>query len=150
MTEKRYHKLIRLHMVIYLLLVIGASIFGVISWVMTKSSSSVYITIIPFITLFLIAYGFYNRYSINIFKRNITVAYNVKNERELTYSLAFGLYGVVIAALMYASAFILLQMFELPTVVVVSIISGELVFFCVIGYLDSIQLRKSMYWLNTD
>ncbi|MDR0374091.1 MAG: hypothetical protein LBI79_11220 [Nitrososphaerota archaeon] len=149
MTEKRYHKLIQLYRIIFILLVVGASVSGAISWIITKSFSSVYITLIPIITLSLIAYGFYNRYSINIFKRNITVAYSDRTERELVYSIAFGLYGVVIAALMYSSVFILLNMFDLPAVVVAGVIFGELVFFCAIGYLSSIRLRRTMDWLSS-
>ncbi|MDR0372401.1 MAG: hypothetical protein LBI79_02385 [Nitrososphaerota archaeon] len=150
MTETRYQKLIQLHRAIYLFFGVGAIISGAISCIITKNFSSVYITIISIIALILISYGFYNKYSINIFKRKITIAYNAGNERELVYTLAFGLYSVVIVALIYASVFILLQVFNLSAVIAAGIISGELALFCAIGYLSSIQLRKNMDWLNSN
>ncbi|MDR1992203.1 MAG: hypothetical protein LBQ98_01685 [Nitrososphaerota archaeon] len=144
---RRYHTLIQLHRIVYLFFGVGTSGLGAISYLITKNVSSLYTTLIPLSLLLLIAYGFYNRYSINIFKRNITVAYNARTERELVYTLAFGLYGIVVATLLYVCAFIFLKELGLSEAVTTGIILVNLAVFCVIGYFGSIQLRKNMNWL---
>jgi hypothetical protein len=147
-AEKRYQKLIQLYRVIYLLLGATAIGLGANAWIMTKSSSSAFTTLASIIAVSLVTYGFYNRYSVNMFERKITVVYSARNERELVYTLAFGLYGVVILALICASGFIFLKIFSFSTAVTAVIISVEATLFCAIGYIGSIQLRKNVNWLS--
>ncbi|MDR0492877.1 MAG: hypothetical protein LBH74_04475 [Nitrososphaerota archaeon] len=113
------------------------------------SFSAVQLILVSIITLAATTHNLYYRYAINIFKRKITVTYSAKNESELVYSLALGLYSVVITVLVFTSAFILLRVWGLSSVVTVGLILIEIALFGGLGYVGVVQLRKNMEWVQT-
>lgn len=145
MVEKRYQTVIQVYRAILLLLGATTIVSGAVSWIMTGNASTVLISSFVAISL---AFGFYNRYQINIFKRKIIVAYNAIHEKEMIYSIALGLYSAVIVALLFVSAFILRNIFALSTVTTTGTILVEITVFSAIGYRGMGQLRKNIEWMQ--
>ena len=69
-----------------------------------------------------------------------------RSERLFIYMSAVGLYLAVVGAIFY-SAFLLLKIMQIPSIIVQAIAVGEVVVFSVVGTIGFIRLRRLVKWL---
>lgn len=85
-------------------------------------------------------------FSINIFGRMQKPL--SPSGRLFVFMCALGLYLSVVAAILFATSFLLLWVMQTPRTTVLAIVGAELALFSVIGYMGFTRLRRNMRWLS--
>lgn len=137
----RHWWIVRLWRIVVLLLSFVLLVLGAALWVLTGnlSKSMMY-------GLFYImstAYAVHILFSVNIFRRRMRKL-QPRSGRLFVLMSALGLYMLAVGAIFFATAFLLLQVMQMPRTIVLATVGGELALFSVVGYIILIRLRRNM------
>jgi hypothetical protein len=140
----KYQWIVRLWRISFLFLGFAALVLAVLSWMLTGDLTPVFLATC---TLALGACSVYILFSVNIFRRRMRTL-QPPSERLFVYMSALGIYLAVVAAIFFATSFLLLKVIQMPVPLVIVTVGIELAAFSAVGYMGFIRMRRTMRWLS--